>query len=269
MSERTFKVGHETMQGDDVKAWQRDVNRLFRGMNIKSPLKIDGFYGVGTRAVTASLCRAMGLESAEKAMAHGVTPDLRIKLRNKNLTAADRNRRDSPARKEYRASLRRKWGDATPPRVHTFTRKIITDDWGFQPGHDGVDVITPENAVVFAPVKCEVIDVRPDGWWALGAPSNPDVRRKGDGIIQLKILVNVGPFKKGDVLGYGHAEKAYVKEGQIVQAGQPVGHAGMANAPHIHLMLNGGDVGTNRAGDPLGVGRKNPRPLIDYAVKHG
>jgi murein DD-endopeptidase MepM/ murein hydrolase activator NlpD len=269
MSDRTFVVGRKAMRGDDVKAWQADVNRLFKSMNIDSPLKVDGIYGVGTRSVTASLCRAMGLQSAERAMAQGVTPELRIKLRNKNLTAAEKQRRDSKARKDYRTALRRKWGDTSPPKVHPFTRKTITDDWGFQPGHDGVDIITPENAIVFAPVKCKVIDVRKDGWWALGAPSNPTVRQKGDGIIQLQILETVGPFKKGDVLGYGHAEKAYVHEGQTVQAGQPVGHAGLANAWHIHLMLNDGKVGKNSAGDPIGKGNKNPRPLIDYAIKNG
>lgn len=264
MSDRTFKVGREVMRGDDVRGWQKDVNRLFKKMNIDSPLKVDGIYGVGTRAVTASLCRAMGLQSAERAMEGGVTPQLRIKLRNENLTAAEKQRRNSKARKEYRSSLRRRWGDATPPRVHRFTPKIITDDWGYHPGiHDGVDIITPADAVIFAPIKCKVIDVRASGWWGLGAPSDPDLKAKGDGIIQLEILESVGPFKKGDHIGYGHAEKAYVREGQIVQAGQPIGHAGLANAWHIHLMLNDGSVGTR------GIGNKNPRPLIDYAVKHG
>jgi len=266
MSDRIFKVGRETMHGDDVKAWQDDVKRLFKDMGIDCPIKSDGDYGVATRGATASLCRAMGLESAGKAMEHGVTPELRIKLRNKKLTAVENNCFHSAERVEYRKDLRARWN--TP--VHAPTRGIITDDWGFHPPvHDGIDVVTRVEQPIFAMIKSKVIDVRSSGWWGKGAPSDPKLRAKGDGIIQVEVLESVGAFKKGDHIGYGHCEKACVREGQTVVAGQPLGMLGFANAWHIHLMLNDGKVGRNSDGNPLGVGNKDPRACLNYALKHG
>jgi murein DD-endopeptidase MepM/ murein hydrolase activator NlpD len=150
---------------------------------------------------------------------------------------------------------------AAERKVHAPVDKILTDTWGYHPpGHDGVDVICEPDAVLRAMVKSKVIDVRTGGWWGK-APSG-DVW-KGDGIIQIEVLEDVGPFRKGQHIGYGHAEKPYVKVGQIVVAGQPLGHAGLAVAWHIHLMVNNGEVGLR------GVGTRDPRPLLDYAVKNG
>jgi murein DD-endopeptidase MepM/ murein hydrolase activator NlpD len=61
--------------------------------------------------------------------------------------------------------------------------------------------------------------------------------------------------------GYGHAEHARVREGDTVKAGQRIGRAGFANAPHVHFMVNGGN--TTR-----GVGDRDPMPFVRYAIKH-
>lgn len=262
---RTFKVGRTLMQGDDVKGWQQDVKSLFDKMGIDCPIVADGKYGQATRGFTAALCRAMGLESAERAMAEGVTPDLRIKLRNNRLTAVENNRRQSKERVDYRKALRARWNTV----VHKPVNRIITDDWGYHPGiHDGIDVVCPEDAILYAMVESKVIDVREDGWWGLGAPKDPKVRDKGDGIIQLQTLEAVGPFVKGERVGYGHAEHPCVAVGDIVKAGQPIGKAGLAVVPHIHLMLSGGRV-KKVNGHPIGTGNKDPRAILDYAIKHG
>jgi murein DD-endopeptidase MepM/ murein hydrolase activator NlpD len=256
---RTFKVGRTTMTGDDVKGWQQDVKELFRGMGIHCPIKADGKYGVATRGFTASLCRALGLESAEQAMVEGVTPQLRIKLRNKRLSAVERGRFNSKERTDYRRGLRERWNT----HVHAPTRQVITDDWGFHRGlHDGVDIVTRIEQPLYAICEAKVIDVRADGWWGLGRPSNPDVADKGDGIIQLQPLVSVGPIVKGVHIGYGHAEKACVDEGDKVEAGQLLGMTGMANAWHIHFMVNNGKT-------KKGIGDRDPRPIIDYCNRHG
>jgi len=256
---RTFKVGHTTMSGDDVKGWQQDVKKLFKSMGIDCPIKDDGTYGQATRGFTASLCRAFGLESAERAMADGVTPELRIKLRNKRLSAVERNRYNAKDRVDYRKGLRDRWNT----HVHAPTRGVITDDWGFHPGvHDGVDIVTRVEQPLFAICKAKVIDVRDEGWWGLGKPKDPKVAAKGDGIIQLKTLEGVGPIVKGYHIGYGHAEKACVAEGDTVEAGQPLGMTGMANAWHIHFMVNNGKT-------KKGIGDRDPRPIIDFCNKHG
>lgn len=259
MSDRTFKVETPAMSGKDVKAWQSDIKQVFAKMSIDCPIKLDGIYGVSTRSFTAALVVSSGLSPRER-MKNGVAPELRSVLRNQTLTPKQKEVKNSTARKEYRARLRKQW---SPTQVHTPVTKILQDSWGYHPGiHDGLDLITEPDPVIFAMVKCQIIDVRSSGWWGLGAPTDPNLKAKGDGIVQMKVLENVGPFKRGMHIGYGHAEKALVKVGQVVKAGTPVAHAGLANAWHIHLMVNDGTT-------DKGVGTTDPRPFVDYAVKHG
>lgn len=257
---RTFRLEKPFMHGEDVADWQRRIKSLFKDdFGIDCPIKIDGIYGHGTRDFSAALVHAEGLAAGVQ-MKNGVTPELRTKLRNHKLSTAQKKKRDSKNRKEYRAKLKRRWS----PNVHAPVGHILQDSWGFHPGvHDGLDVICDPNAWCYAMVKCRIIDVRASGWWGLGAPSDPTVAAKGDGIVQMEVLENVGPFKKGMHIGYGHNEKAIVKVGQIVRAGERVARAGFANAWHIHLMVNDGKQGTR------GVGNIDPLPLVNYAVKHG
>jgi murein DD-endopeptidase MepM/ murein hydrolase activator NlpD len=142
-------------------------------------------------------------------------------------------------------------------------RRILGDTWGWHaPGHDGVDLICEADASLFALCDARVIDVRSQGWWGLGArASGGHSISDGDGIIQLESLVDQGPFVKGLHLGYGHAEKANVRVGQTVKAGQKIGHAGFANAWHVHFMVNGGD--TMR-----GIGDRDPLPFVRFAIEH-
>lgn len=260
MSERTFVIGDKIMRGEDVKDWQQRIKSLFKQMNINCPIKPDGIYGVHTRSYTAALCHASGL-SAGHAMRNGITQELRTKLRHNDLTAAQKKTKNSAARRKYRQKLRDRWA---VKKVHPPVNTILEDSWGYHPGvHDGVDVICKPNAGVFAMVRSRVIDVRTGGWWGK-APSG-DVT-KGDGVVQLEVLENVGPFKKGQHIGYGHTEqphnKPIVKVGQIVEAGELIGRAGLAVAWHVHLMVNNGT--TSR-----GVGSMDPRRHLDYSVKHG
>jgi murein DD-endopeptidase MepM/ murein hydrolase activator NlpD len=253
---RTFKIDDPHMHGADIEAWQREVKTQFSRMAIAYPLKDDGIYGVGTRSATATLLHALGMNAAEQ-MRNGVTPELRSRVRNRRLTLTERLTK--AARVGFRRQLRIRFhagGTAAP------TAKIIADSWGYHLGvHDGLDVICVPAAPIFAMVKAKVVDVRASGWWGLGAPTNPTLKAKGDGIIQLEVLENIGPFRKGMHIGYGHAEGAVVHVGQEVQAGQHIGHAGFAVAWHIHLMINDG-------GTMKGVGTRDPRPYLDYAVKH-
>lgn len=139
---------------------------------------------------------------------------------------------------------------------------ILEHSNGFGSGHDGVDLICEADDVVYAICDAEVIDVRADGWWGLGAQaSHGHPIEHGDGIIQIECLVDKGPFKQGMHFGYGHAENAVVRVGQKVKAGQKLGHAGFANAWHLHFMVNGG--GTAR-----GTGDRDPMPFVDFAKHH-
>jgi murein DD-endopeptidase MepM/ murein hydrolase activator NlpD len=254
MSERTFKVTSPHMQGADVKAWQETLNRQMAAWNVAYSVKTDGDYGVATRDLTASVCHGLGLSSAGEWMRNGVTPELRTKLRNKNLSVAEKVRQR--ARAGWRDALRRRYeggGVAMP------TPKVLADSWGYHPGvHDGMDLITPPDAPLYA--MCDGTIVRADtgGWWGK-APSG-DVS-KGDGIIILRASRDVGPIRKGMNLCYGHAEHPTVKAGELVKAGDRIGTAGLAVAWHVHFMVNDN-------ADTRGVGDRDPRPYYDYARKN-
>lgn len=257
MSNVILKVTKPYMEGETVKRWQSDVKAEFKTFDIDCPIVADGVYGLGTRSFTASLCHALGMNASE-VMADGVTPELRIRIRNRGLTVHEKERFKD--RVQWRRDLREKYESAGITNVHRITTKIITDSWGYHPGvHDGIDVNTPPNAILFAMVKSRIIDVRTGGWWGK-APSG-DVS-KGDGIVQMEILETVGPFIKGHHIGYGHAEHPFVKVGQIVDAGDRVARAGKAVTWHTHMMYNTGNTSK-------GIGNLDPRQILNYATTHG
>lgn len=145
---------------------------------------------------------------------------------------------------------------------------ILADSWGFHPGvHDGVDVMALYKDDVVAMCDGDIVRVSASGWWGKGArPTNGHPVSDGDGIIILRCTINSGPFKPGLLIGYGHAEGATVRVGQHVVAGQTIGHVGWANGAHIHLMIRGADKTPEFI---EGVGDRDPRPYLDYAVKNG
>lgn len=251
---RTFKVEKPHMRGDDVTLFQRDLKARFKKLGWDYPLKVDGDYGVATRSAAATVVRALGI--AHSAMKDGVTPELRSKIRNHDLTPAEKKRRDSPKVKAWRAEMKKRY---SPARVAAPVSTVIADSWGWTPPvHDGLDIICPPRAPIFAMVKSRVIRTDADGWWGKAPSGNVKL---GDGIIVLEVLENVGPFKKGMHVCYGHAEESVVTLGSVVEAGEMIGRAGLAVAWHIHLMIN--DDPGNR-----GVGDRDPRPFYDYARKH-
>jgi murein DD-endopeptidase MepM/ murein hydrolase activator NlpD len=249
---RTFKA-KGSMRGVDVKLWQITLRKQFDTWQVDYPLAADGNYGPVTRSATRDVLKGLGI--AQDAIRDGVTPQLRRKVRNKHLTPREKAR--YAARAAWRRKLRKKFaGKGVAPPIN----KILTSANGWAgKGHDGVDLICNPNVPIMAICDAEVIDVRGGGWW--GKSPSGDVT-KGDGIIQLRCLSDVGPFKKGMHFGYGHAEHATVKKGDTVKAGDIIGKAGYAVAWHIHLMVNGG--GTSK-----GVGDRDPMPFVNYAMKHG
>jgi murein DD-endopeptidase MepM/ murein hydrolase activator NlpD len=131
--------------------------------------------------------------------------------------------------------------------------------------HDGIDVIADYDDEVVAMCDGVIVDSRSGGWWGKGAQaSHGHPINDGDGIIQLQCSIDAGPFKPGLIIGYGHTEKSSVRVGQKVLAGQRIGRIGFANAPHIHLMVRGPNVGGGR---PMGIGDRDPAPYLSYALK--
>jgi len=107
MSSRTFKLKTPHMEGSDILAWQLWLHDQFRAWDINYPLTIDGDYGQETRAATERMCEALGLVSPY-GMEQGVTPELRVKLRNRRLTPSERLR-FTTSRVNYRRALRKRY----------------------------------------------------------------------------------------------------------------------------------------------------------------
>lgn len=178
-------------------------------------------------------------------------------LRKKVIAQA---KRLAASRKLYAAAKRRLTRLRRTPSVARPLKSVLADSWGYHPPvHDGIDLICPARAPIYAMVRSRVLRADTGGWW--GKSPSGDVT-KGDGIVVLECLESVGPFRKGLRVCYGHAERPTVQVGQVVPAGARIGEAGLAVAWHIHLMVHGRN-------DARGVGDRDPGPFYRYAMKHG
>lgn len=255
MSARTFQVQQPHIEGDDVRLWQQTLNAQLKRWNVDHQIKVDGDYGIGTRSLSSTVLYGLGIPQAE--MAHGVTPELRVKVRNRRLSTAERAR--WTRRIPWREKLRRRYAPVSSPMAH-----IEQDSWGWHPGvHDGLDLTCPKDEPLRAICDGEIVRADASGWWGKAPSGNVAL---GDGIIIIRCSIRRGPFRKGLNLCYGHAEHATVKKGDKVKAGQIIGKAGLAVVPHVHFMVNG--LSADSAGFVRGVGDRDPRPYYDYARKH-
>lgn len=254
---RTFKVLNPPMTGGDVSDWERSLNRQMETWEVDYSVPVDGRYDAEDRSLTASVLYGLGFLAPTESMRHGLTPELRIKVRNKRLTEAEL-RRHRERERHWLPAFRDRHRErmVSPPLA-----RILQDSWGYHPPiHDGIDLISTPRAAGLAICRARVIRADNSGWWKKGAPS-PAVAAKGDGIVVIRSLTSTGPFRIGLNFCYGHAENVLVKEGQVVEAGQAICEAGLANAWHFHFMVNDRN-------DDLGLGDRDPRPFLDYAVKH-
>ncbi len=249
---RTFKLDSPHMHGDDVGEWQDTLLAQFKTWGVDYPLTRDEDYGSATRAATSSVLHGLGID--QDTIADGVTPWLRVKVRDKRLSDEERVRfHDREPWRKRLAKLHEHGG-----KVSTPIGTILADSWGWHPpGHDGVDLMCRPNATLLAICDGKVIRADSGGWWGKGAPS-PAVAAKGDGIIVVRCTITAGPFKPGLNFCYGHAEHPCVKVGEPVQAGDPIGKAGNANGWHTHFMVNARK-------DNRGVGDRDPLPFVRYA----
>jgi predicted chitinase len=76
---RTFRLGSKPMKGNDVRNWQKHLNRQLRKLKVDYEVGVDGEYGAETARCSKQVLYALGLTGGQWA---GVTPQLRIKARN-------------------------------------------------------------------------------------------------------------------------------------------------------------------------------------------
>jgi CHAP domain len=84
---RTFRLESPAMRGRDVAAFQQLLNERFAAWNIDKRIDVDGEYGPMTRRAARQAVYALGIPGTE--LAHGVTPELRTKLRRPSQRSPD------------------------------------------------------------------------------------------------------------------------------------------------------------------------------------
>lgn len=109
MSEpRVLKLTAAPMKGS--AAWEMEINRQFASLGIGFRVKVDDTYTKADRDATRRLLYALGIDRDE--MAQGVTPELRIRIRRRDLTDAERER--MAERVEWRRRLRKRYAPKMP-----------------------------------------------------------------------------------------------------------------------------------------------------------
>ena len=84
---RTFRLQSPLMRGRDIAAFQHLLNERFAAWSIDKRLEVDGEYGPMTRRAARQAVYALGIPGTE--LAHGVTPELRTKLRRPSRRTPD------------------------------------------------------------------------------------------------------------------------------------------------------------------------------------
>lgn len=122
MSDRTFKLTSPLMRGRDVAYFQETLNERFGYWDIAFHLDIDGEYGSHTRSATERVMYGLGIGQRE--LAHGVTPELRSKLRHPDRRTRDECTR-ALGRRDWLKRMRDRYNGHGPAAAIAYARKHI------------------------------------------------------------------------------------------------------------------------------------------------
>lgn len=120
---RTFLLVSPHMQGPDVEKFQGLLNTRFAAWDIDKRIEPDGEYGAETRFATQQVCEGLGILH-ERAMRHGVTPELRTKIRHPSKRTPEELARGE-RKAAYRATLRERYQDRGPEMAIAFARQHL------------------------------------------------------------------------------------------------------------------------------------------------
>lgn len=90
MSDRTLALTSPHMHGSDVEQLQRDINAELKRWKVAASIKVDGEYGAATRDMAKTVLYGLGVANPQAELAHGVTPAIRLLIRNRDLSADQR-----------------------------------------------------------------------------------------------------------------------------------------------------------------------------------
>lgn len=126
--------------------------------------------------------------------------------------------------------------------------------------HMGLDIDCPVGTPCIAPVDGRIVNFAQDHGFAPGEGA-----KEGGGMIQFQFLQDVGPIKKGDVIGWGHVFHVYAQVGETVKAGQKIASSGETtfnHAAHVHFIYQSPATGEMDGSD-------DPKPVYEYLRTNG
>ncbi len=110
------------MSGGRIAAFQRVLNARYASWDVNHRIAVDGEYGQATRDATREIMFGLGIAQSE--LEHGVSPALRIKIRE----PARRSRAElkrSAGRADWRRRLRRRYEGHGPEAAIAYARKRV------------------------------------------------------------------------------------------------------------------------------------------------
>lgn len=123
---RTLRLERPLMQGPEVRAFQRLLNRRFAGWGVDRQIAEHGRYGPETKEAAHQVALGLGLLAAD--LEHGITPLVRTVIRTPS-RRTERQQRRAGERAPYRAALRTRYAgrstadgaarSGTPQTPHT------------------------------------------------------------------------------------------------------------------------------------------------------
>jgi hypothetical protein len=122
VAHRTFKLASPLMHGDDIHTFQRTINQQFRTWKVNNQIDEDGEYGSMTREATVQVVYGLGISRGE--LEHGVTPAVRIKIRNRDHRTQLELQREQE-RADWVRRFRRRFDGHGPKAAIAYARKHV------------------------------------------------------------------------------------------------------------------------------------------------
>lgn len=118
----TFRLVSPHMRSGRIASFQRLLNHRYEQWEVDHRLQVDGDYGQATRDATREIMFGLGI--AQKELDHGVTPALRMKIRDpKRRSKAEIAR--AAKRRNWRKRLRERYQGRGPAAAIAYARKHV------------------------------------------------------------------------------------------------------------------------------------------------
>jgi hypothetical protein len=118
----TYRLTTPMMKTRQLRDFQRLLNGVYRRWKIDFKIEVDGEYGAKTRRAAKRAAYALGIDGA--GLEHGLTPDIRRKIRHPEQRTPQEKAR-ARKRREWRQRLRKRYEGGGPAAALDFARKHV------------------------------------------------------------------------------------------------------------------------------------------------